>query len=84
MTGSPDDTPQNPICLVIDDTDSEDSAAENEEDELQRYKMKPQISCQIWQSQYQANPIHWWAEVGQYECPCLGAMVWDYFSAQGS
>jgi len=84
VTGSPDDTPQNPFHLAIDDTDSEDSAGENEEDGPQRYKMKPRISRQIWQSRYQANPLHWWAEVGHYEFPRLGAMVWDYFSAQGS
>ena len=82
--GSPDDTPLNPFRLAIDDTDSEDSTAENEEDELRRYKMKPRISRQIWQSRYQANPLHWWAEVGQYEFPRLGAMVQDYFSPQGS
>jgi hypothetical protein len=84
MTGSQDDTPQNPFRLAIDDSDSEDSAAENEDDELQRYKVKPRISRQIWHTRYQANPLHWWAEVGQYEFPRRRAMVQDYFSAQGS
>jgi hypothetical protein len=81
---SQDHTIQNPFCLAIDDSDSEDCAAETEDDKLQRYKMKPRISRHIWQSRYQANPLHWWAEVGQYEFPRLGAIVQDYFSAQSS